>query len=300
MLGGLLLLGTIVGLIVLWIRVLRRPGSALPHCRACGYPARGLSTFQCPECGSDLREVGITTGADKALGLGAFLLAWTLLLIFPAALFTQVVLQELAPHRQHVEARLDLRPQSGAGYTVAIQATVTRSGRGHGGYFSTSSGPPTPVGRPAQVVVTMNRWPPGVAPDAVSVELTNAGRTVTLTHDPATDVTRMSGISGQSPGAAPLSAERIRSLFEHTGLDTNDPERRVEAEALHDILTAVAAGLPRFTTDRYAVGRHITGGGTQDAAWGWGMGLFWLVVYAAGIVIFVRRRRRLITPMAHA
>ncbi|MCC7291262.1 MAG: hypothetical protein IT449_04265 [Phycisphaerales bacterium] len=30
-----------------------------PGCGRCGYPARGLPTFTCPECGSDLREVGI-------------------------------------------------------------------------------------------------------------------------------------------------------------------------------------------------------------------------------------------------
>lgn len=30
-----------------------------PGCGRCGYPARGLPSFTCPECGSDLREVGI-------------------------------------------------------------------------------------------------------------------------------------------------------------------------------------------------------------------------------------------------
>ncbi len=29
-------------------------------CGKCGYSVRGLTTFQCPECGSDLRKVGIT------------------------------------------------------------------------------------------------------------------------------------------------------------------------------------------------------------------------------------------------
>ncbi len=28
-------------------------------CGGCGYPCRGISTFQCPECGADLREVGM-------------------------------------------------------------------------------------------------------------------------------------------------------------------------------------------------------------------------------------------------
>ncbi len=33
--------------------------SAIPSCGKCGYASRGLTTFTCPECGSDLREVGI-------------------------------------------------------------------------------------------------------------------------------------------------------------------------------------------------------------------------------------------------
>ena|SRR5690242_16377075 len=33
----------------------------MPCCRACGYAVKGLPTFICPECGSDLREVGIAT-----------------------------------------------------------------------------------------------------------------------------------------------------------------------------------------------------------------------------------------------
>ena len=28
-------------------------------CGQCGYSVTGLTTFTCPECGSDLREVGI-------------------------------------------------------------------------------------------------------------------------------------------------------------------------------------------------------------------------------------------------
>ena len=39
-----------------------------PSCRACGYAVRGLPSFICPECGSDLREVGIDTpGAGAAI-----------------------------------------------------------------------------------------------------------------------------------------------------------------------------------------------------------------------------------------
>lgn len=38
-----------------------------PSCRACGYAVRGLPSFTCPECGSDLREVGIDTPGAGAV-----------------------------------------------------------------------------------------------------------------------------------------------------------------------------------------------------------------------------------------
>lgn len=36
-----------------------RKSVTAPACGQCHYPVRGLPTFTCPECGSDLREVGI-------------------------------------------------------------------------------------------------------------------------------------------------------------------------------------------------------------------------------------------------
>jgi|SRR5688572_19151352 len=44
----------------------RGPKVTVPSCRACGYAVKGLPSFTCPECGSDLREVGIDTpGAGR-------------------------------------------------------------------------------------------------------------------------------------------------------------------------------------------------------------------------------------------
>jgi hypothetical protein len=37
------------------------PKVTQPCCRACGYAVQGLPSFTCPECGSDLRVVGIDT-----------------------------------------------------------------------------------------------------------------------------------------------------------------------------------------------------------------------------------------------
>jgi len=43
-----------------------QPKVTEPSCRACGYAVRGLPSFTCPECGSDLREVGIDTPSAGA------------------------------------------------------------------------------------------------------------------------------------------------------------------------------------------------------------------------------------------
>jgi class 3 adenylate cyclase len=44
-----------------------REGRADRACGRCGYDVRGLPTFFCPECGSDLREVGISSGTPPGL-----------------------------------------------------------------------------------------------------------------------------------------------------------------------------------------------------------------------------------------
>lgn len=38
-----------------------RRGSKVPCCEKCRYPVAGLTTFSCPECGTDLRATGIIT-----------------------------------------------------------------------------------------------------------------------------------------------------------------------------------------------------------------------------------------------
>jgi hypothetical protein len=50
--------------VILWRFLRRKPAaSAGSVCGKCGYDVSGLPTFTCPECGSDLRQVGIVRGA---------------------------------------------------------------------------------------------------------------------------------------------------------------------------------------------------------------------------------------------
>ncbi len=71
-----------------------------PACGKCGYPARGIGSLECPECGADLREAGIITPAlIEAVGGGttgcALPLAWTLGLIATGFLFDQLIAPRL-------------------------------------------------------------------------------------------------------------------------------------------------------------------------------------------------------------
>ena len=63
--GSLAALGwivfTIIGVITIACIHLLKPKRAgsTANCGQCGYATRGLDSFDCPECGADLREVGI-------------------------------------------------------------------------------------------------------------------------------------------------------------------------------------------------------------------------------------------------
>src|SRR5262245_27162203 len=61
-----------------------------PSCGSCGYCVRGLEGMICPECGSDLREVGILTpGEQKPMSMKMRLIFWTAFAPLPALLLAQ-------------------------------------------------------------------------------------------------------------------------------------------------------------------------------------------------------------------
>src|SRR5882757_2082183 len=63
----LLFFGGIGAILMFWVRRRGRvPRSVESTCGHCGYAVTGLPTFVCPECGSDLREVGIHKGSKSA------------------------------------------------------------------------------------------------------------------------------------------------------------------------------------------------------------------------------------------
>jgi hypothetical protein len=76
----------------------RANSAAEPACGQCGYCVRGIEGLICPECGSDLREVGIVTpGNRRASSVWLKLGLWTLALPVPALLISLLLLRTVIP-----------------------------------------------------------------------------------------------------------------------------------------------------------------------------------------------------------
>lgn len=71
-----LLLGGLILGIILWAGGGRSRSGNEMSCGGCGYAVRGLEALNCPECGADLRQVGIDRG--KSSGSRTFGIVLTL------------------------------------------------------------------------------------------------------------------------------------------------------------------------------------------------------------------------------
>lgn len=88
-------------------------------CGRCGYSARGLTTFTCPECGSDLREIGIfVPGMNNQLwcrgSISRMVTTWTIMLALIAVPISYLVHRYCLPtvYSSHQDYRL-VAPVSG-------------------------------------------------------------------------------------------------------------------------------------------------------------------------------------------
>src|SRR6185369_9941136 len=79
----------------------RKPGaeraSFEPACGRCGYLVRGIPTFTCPECGGDLRDVGIDvgkrTGGAGWVAVIALVAVWALCMWLAGGLIDMLIVE---------------------------------------------------------------------------------------------------------------------------------------------------------------------------------------------------------------
>ncbi len=301
----LLVLLCVGGLVWLWVAALRHPpGPAMPACGRCGYAVKGLTALSCPECGGDLREVGITTprSRQKVTPL-VFVMLWTLLLPVPALVISAVWATVYAPRVDTLKQtiRLMATQANHPDVTVEIDQRVTSWGgaagyhvhgssasiRPHGGGALTLS-VPAALGDTRITLQPRARSAPLVSPHPADLEL---------------DLSRNRGHYNDAGATiavgVPPSEQELIDWFKSQAVTTSDAELRADAADLIAIIQAIASGTGMATVSRYTSGGGGSSSSSGQAAWFGGvLLLLWLPVYVGGIVIYFRVRRRRLTPAA--
>ncbi|MEM9415419.1 MAG: hypothetical protein AAGA29_08090 [Planctomycetota bacterium] len=281
----------------------------IPACGKCGYPARGLNTLDCPECGADLREVGIMTPNMRRQGVsGCLLPVGFTVLVLVLALGARPAYFRHIPHRDVVQLNTGLYPNSHAYREIELVVTValtytpaSQSGGGastfSGGTYYTKSG----SHRTAQRTLSWGILQPPAEIRAIRVKVrpvTNATAWIDgfIEVDPQTHSYEWSNPQGNThQSASPLTHQEVLAFLKACGADANDPGVQRESQELFALIDGVSKGMSNFTLSEFAGPSSLSSHSTSSGpAAGWGLGYLggWLALWITGLVWIGRRRKR--------
>jgi len=267
--GGLfilLLLAMIVGLVaVVWARRRKRPKISEPSCGQCGYAVRGLPGFTCPECGSDLREVGIATPQMRPTGspiLAA--IGWTVLVAVVGLIATQRISNSLPRRSLKQETQTLGHPRSKTYREIAMKTEGTTVG----GRFCLET-----------IVLTL-------AP--------TTGNVITMGIDPNDlSYTYKNAQNRQVRSSAPLEVNALLSWMRMADIDTENPGVQKEANEVLQYLQRAASGImstyqfKQFSSNR----RGSRTSSISRSVWLLpSVLLFWVAVWLLGTWRIMRRQ----------
>jgi class 3 adenylate cyclase/predicted RNA-binding Zn-ribbon protein involved in translation (DUF1610 family) len=299
----LLVVLLIASAVVWWRRRARAGRGDLATCGHCGYAVTGLTTFTCPECGSDLREVGIVRGRNAPPGLpgepragGEFVtffrvVGWKMALfagVFAVAAYFGI---DHYVDRVHPTTWVDtqvvrLTPRSGAYKSVAVTLTERYVTRGY------SRPPGSPVSK-----------------RRADVELTVGPNRFTFTRDVFDGTnTYLDSKGAEQSNRRPLSDELAAWMADH-GVDPTSAAVRGEIDTLAGAITQsnqqgefwelLANRSERYFNRETAYSSHAIQGNPRD--WGVYGGAAAIVLGLAGLaVIWTVNRARLGEALAAA
>lgn len=279
MLMGMLAPLVVLALVVASVRAIWRTVT-LPRlvkaggaCERCGYAVADLTSFTCPECGEDLRRVGIITPAMEARRRGSLFAAiagWTFLcaVVAYAGVMATAVLSIQGVGPTIGTWKQDLTPSSGAYRSLTIE------------YESDGM---------------------SIASELALVLTTADGATYPLTIDPGP--MQVYGVGGTVTEWLP---DTIETWYAEVGLDTADPAVAAEAAEVSnfiDLLVMSPSSAYRPNLVHHQIQRASTGGiGVREPPGGFfllpaALGVLG-VIYVVGLVLIVRRRRRMLRSIA--
>jgi hypothetical protein len=238
-----------------------------PSCGRCGYSVAGLTMMTCPECGSDLRVVGIITPAMQFKQRGSPtvpILTWSFLVLIVGGMISSIVASSVAMVH-HSNSKYTYMSRSSEYYT----ANLVMNGR------------------------SSEQW--NLVADTCDIQLQLIdGRIVTM-HVAGEQLTCEVG-SGSSGGAKQLDSDVFLAWMESLGIDTSVQQVRDEAG---ELVMLVKAGFtsPMMTGPPATNALMMSGGGSSlwssTPTWFSLTALvFWIVVWGVGVYLMVLGRRR--------
>lgn len=270
---------------ILWVALVRP--SRLPReaaCGRCGYPVAGLSSHECPECGTDWRIAGVSTPSLIMRHRGSTasaIMAWTIANFSVASVALSVI-----------------------GFTYAAVGVRTMTSGPQ--TWSTPLYPASKAYTSVDVVSTTTFGaPPTKNSLTLNLNLTD-GSTWSMDIDAATSTATIKNPSG-TPQTSTYGPGSVAAFYGAAGLTTSPAAAEAaELQRIADIelmspytqpsqmtLTTLTAGAPNFSGASSFVGNS----GADFATIGLillGSGAVMLVIYVAGVIFIVRRRRTLI------
>lgn len=267
-------------------------------CGRCGYAVRGVSTTQCPECGADLTEVGITHSQAKGrlvifalltvLGFSVVVYALTMAIYLGLAL--------VLPTYEDRYYSIQIEPLSQAYEELGlhIDAELVRPASGSYGAGASVS----PISGPMQTVT-----------------MCDPGTNVTVTHiDIFFDAKRLNGVSvtpGTVIGIDPATRQAnwvdpkgkrhttqgaftdqdLLACFAAHRVDTSRPDVQLEAKQIQEFMNGFMDGKNQLTLSAFTSFGY-GGGATGTTGPVWFTPVYitgWLTVWFLGVVWLTRR-----------
>jgi len=258
----------IVVLFLALVLAKRRSSSAAnqPVCGQCQYPVQGLPTFTCPECGADLREVGIITPRrHRPLGPGAKITMWSVMVFFAALVITSIAISFVPrTYIRRMSVALE-RPRSQAYQQIHFD--------GQGSYTGTS---PSSWSQPLQTVTLTLKDISGKT-STLQVDLTNKR------------YPRFTRPDSAEPAPVELDAAALVEWLQGVGVEAPNNLRLSEAGDILNVLQKAIdnppAGLNASSTGAFLLTRGLAGSQTmQIQQWWWIVfAVFWAIIWFFGL-----------------
>ncbi len=266
----------VAGAAVMVITVLLRRGRASvkqASCGSCQYPIEGLTGMTCPECGGDLRQVGIITPRRNVTsGPLLWIILWSLILPFPAVFISRLIWVSL-PVSWNNTRYITLHPADDETY-VSVSVEIWFHDAPDANVYEWAS-------------FQLNDAE-GSAGDPFVMNLANRQWRVGFDD------------------AQPFNAESVTAVdvagWMHEALDQREQDDyQAQAQALLAYTATAAALQPMVMGEQFnnvsinAVTRQSRPDWVFPLAW-----TFWIVTWLCGIWLIVRRTRRAASPTVTA